>query len=385
MKKLAWPAALLAVLCAVASGIDGKNGYSSTQLFQWGEIRASIQYDAGFTGVKWEDMASSALSGALIMSDAVGASADGIFYLANGSDQIDTEYTGLIVYDGTNHRQLMYAEFVRVDVEGESLRCMRMSPSSAGRLTSGWPVVMRWNIVEWGTELMSVNPTTGAATVVHLYPASPAGDDMPERFAIGADGRIFALYQADDAISVLTWNGTGYTETDLNTSVGVDGPLRVGSDGFVYTFNAAQGMWFNGSGGDDKQILRINPDSGASSIYGYVKSRELVSDWAFDSAGTLWVSLIASKKGGRYISSVPAGGVTSSRAAVSSSSARMLSFAGGPEASDGSAGPFYVLESPGDNGVGSPSDEMWQLTPTSGGGDGGGGNGGGGGRGKPKK
>ena len=85
-------------------------------------------------------MASSRLSGALFYSDAVGASADGIFYLVTGSDQVDTEYTGLIVDDGTNHRQLLYAEWVQVDVEGESLRCMRMSPSSAGRLTAGWRV-----------------------------------------------------------------------------------------------------------------------------------------------------------------------------------------------------------------------------------------------------
>jgi len=283
MRSMKLSIAIAASLCALALGLDGTSGYSSTSLFRWGDIRASIQYDSSFTGVEWSDLAASHLGGADDYSGGCAVGPNGnLFYLVTGSDAAGTEYTSLVLFDGSTHVHLMQGAWVQSDIEGESLRSLAMSNSNAGRLSAGHPVVMRWSSDAWGTELVSVDPDSGSETVAYTYEALPAGGGTPTRFAIGEDGRIFALYPDDASIGVLSWNGVNYTESMLNTAAAAEGPLRVGPDGFLYTFNAAQGEW-NGATDSDKQILRIDPESGSFSVYAHVKRLQIVNDWAWDS------------------------------------------------------------------------------------------------------
>jgi len=269
----------------------------------------------------------------------------------------------------------MQDPWIREYEEGERLIALVMAPVSHGLLTADHPVVIRESFTAWGAEVVSVNPSTGAETVVYNFEADEDGGGTPTRIALHEDGRIFALVPYDNTIHVLEWNGGGYTESVLSTSVEASSSIRVGGDGYLYTFNADQGLWFNTSS-EDKEIIQIDPDTGDASVYAYVQSGRPVWDWTFDSDGQLWVVLREPATGKRkhptdYVAPVVEGGVTSFDDAISSDGGITHGLAAGPAATDGSVGPFYVLIWGGDRS----NDAIWQLTPGEDDGDGGNGNG----------
>ena len=109
---------------------------------------------------------------------------------------------------------------------------------------NGHPVVMREKLSNGGFEIVSVNPTTLAETVVHHF-------DEPYRgyFDIAPDGKIYMLRESP--IRQLTWNAatSSYDESDVAPLFNAGfNDLLVGPDGALYTFEDGD-HWYNSSVG----------------------------------------------------------------------------------------------------------------------------------------
>ncbi len=159
----------------------------------------------------------------------------------------------------------------------------------------------------------------------------------------------------------------------MPTSLNPGWDILVGPDGALYTLGG------NTPGGPrDKAmpIYRVDPVTGATSVYAKVKAGYDMFDWAWDSAGTLWATLTKASKDTSHVARVPAGGIASSATAISSSPAGSPRIRGVAAGLDGAilVREFHFADADAD------LDAISVLTPS---GDTGGGKGGG--KGKPKK
>jgi len=377
---------LVAALAVFGSAyaLDGTNGYSATEVFTWGAVRDNISYDVGFTGVEWADMEVSRLGGGaggdgpgFMDLDAAG----GLFFLVHGSKDAKSAYGGFIHHDGTTYTHLMQERYTWAGegAGGVQLWQVRVAPVTAGPLQAGHPVVLRFLLPgdthEGTTDLVSVDPTASppALTVVHAFT-----DTQPVhlRFDIAADGSIYVLRPPDGTIQRLSYNAAtaDYEVSTVPTSLDAGWDIIVGPDGALYTLDAND----TPGGPRDKAmpIYRVDPVTGATSVYAQVKAGHDMFDWAWDSDGTLWATLtnMKPKKRTSHVARVPA---ASSATAISTSSARWKWIRGVAAGLDGA---ILVREYNLAN-ADADFDAVSVLTPS---GDGGGGGGKGNGKGKNK-
>jgi hypothetical protein len=362
---------MVLALAAVVRALDGNNGYQPNLLFTAADVRAQVQYDASFTGVRWDTLNSMRL-GSLWSNRVEMALGSGgnLFLMVEGDG-----HTGIVRYDGTSFLQL-----VQIPPSGQQgIRKIAMSPVTHGLLTKDHPVYLVKYAGVPGLEIVTVDPGTPPFAEVHVH--SFASGTYVREFDVGADGRIYALTEEED-ILVLAYDAAsgGYVESVLGTDAPIDAGLNrldVGPDGMLYALGEPELKGDVVSSEPPPRFLQIDPDSGAWSEYGTLhKDVDLVHDWAWGSEGRLWVTITDYRKRGAryYIAELAPGGTTDFQQRIAESNLQSLSILGGP------AGKLYVTES---DSFGL-ADDIFELAPGSGGGDDGGTGGGGKGGGKGK-
>ena len=344
-----WVAAGAVVLGAAAAwAATGLNGYTATKVLDWNTIRSQVVYPSGYTGPTWSVMASSSLMGDRGPTIAANAAGD-LYFLASGVPVTGqfSMYCGAFMVRGSTCTQLTIV--ARPDQSaGTILHAIGSSPVTSGALTAGQPVVMRrsysggfqQNLVE---ELVALDPTTSPATETVLW----TGTGMLETFAVALSGRIYVLDSLGGRTLQLTWNGsTGtYDTTQVPTPLATGWFLHVGPDGALYTTDTNV-SWTTISSGQTRRVYRVDPTSGATSVYSTVPKTLFVGNSAWDTGGALRI-VVRNAKGSDnsgYVSTAVAGGsVLGSRDAIGAVNLLTTGLATGPSRS------MYVLE-PGVNG-----------------------------------
>jgi len=381
MRKAMTLTMALGAICVVAAALEGKNGYTETELFTATDVRDSIGYPFGFGGEYWDELdtfqfGSRGGTSHFEQNDDLAADADGdLFFLVYGDDGTTATYTGLVHYDGTGFAHLVQDELVymgagSVNSVGKMLRNVTVSPATEGKLTAGHPVIARHAktaVDEVHVEIASVNPATAAETFVYGWTTSALNPEVI--VAIDGDGVLFVLEGGlpdangdigQKTIRRLAWNGSSYDETNL-TTLTVAGGITIGADGFVYATNDAS--WQVAAQGQNRTIYRIDPDSGAWTTYATVDDMTFLGDWIWDSEGNFWLGVrdfSRWKKQQRYVTKVVADAKVSGGDRISDSNRDPHSLAAGPD------GKIFVMEQPlGSNGT------VFRLDPGAAGGGGG--------------
>ena len=373
---------IVLVLLGAAFALEGQNGSTATQLFTAKDVVRDIVYPAGFAGVEWGDL-QKANAGFELGTGwywgppglAPDASGD-LFILVSGFESLPGKthgYTGLIRHDGTGYQHLVqdFMESIhQTGVQtGIAIHGMAVSPVTAGLLTAGHPVVVRFRGGS-GYELWTIDPTTSPATetLVHEFVAAVGPGSS---VAVAADGSIYV------AKTKLTFTGTDYDESVLFTTDIAQGGWTLGSDGALYAFQSPA-RWGAVSGKKtNNTILRIDPATGASAAYASVSSTFInFNGWTWDSNGKFWIGLRGSEG---FIAEVTAGAtIKGSRGAIATT--RELQSIGA-----GIDGELYTIEWNSQDLFGPPlsvpNTIISRLEPGEGGSDGGGK---GGGKGKNK-
>ena len=294
--------ALCAALALVASvdALEGKNGYTATQIFTEDDVRSQVRYLAGFSGIEWGDLVGGFQVGAggvsnrtVLATDASG----GLFFRVQGGNLGDEKYTGVIHYDGANFHHLVQDVLLSFSGRGTRIELVTVSPVTFGLLTADHPVITRF-VRPVGssahTDLVSIDPATSTETLVYSSETNVGISSV----AIDSNGAIFAMLAnpASNEIVKLTYNGSGYDESVLASGFALGKGMTLGADGALYAFEA--GFTGNIPGGKkNNDILRVDPATGATSFYADVPTKNgFVGGWTWDSAGNFWMGVRVPKK-----------------------------------------------------------------------------------------
>lgn len=362
-------AALVVLLAISAHALTGKNGYEATSLFDEDDLRYSVSYPSGFSGIEWADLAGNfglgkSGTGAtpVLAADAAG----GLFLRVFGGNLDGCAYTGVVHWDGTDFHHLV--QDVHSDADGGcQVEGVTVSPVSSGLLSEGHPVISRLVVSSTGdywTDLVSIDPETADETLVYR-----AGSGTRIRhLAVDSGGCIYGLAGSD--LLAVARDGDAYAAETLATGVG--GALALGGDGALYTF-AADASWGGGRG--ENALLRVDPATGTVAAYAAVPCKyALTGGLTADSDGSLFIGLAFMKKSNGSIALVRAGETVSAGDVVAEveNYSLLRAIAGGPD------GALHVVET---LSVAAEEMAVTRLDPGSGD-SGGGGNGGGKGKNK---
>jgi hypothetical protein len=346
-------------LATAAWAITGKNGWTAMTVTTAAAVKANSTYVSGFAGTPWQDLAAFELLAPNTNSQRDGLAADGsgnLYVLVRGAARFSSgpQYTGLVRVSGSTITTLLQdamSSSVLLDRTGAELDAVVVSPSDAGTLTRGHPVVRRWVDETAGgnsrfpghLDVVSVDPSSGAETFIYRFanlshlPGALAIDGS----ATATNGTIYVDNQ-DGSIARLTYSGGAWIRDTVPGSIvsgtGGDG-LRVGPDGMLYTSSSGWGVILNKN--PNHPIHRMDPATGASSLWGYVEGTSRIQSWDFDASGTLWFGLSSTSskyaKSPAYVTRGVAGGVTNINNRIAES-------ANIPWCVTGAAGAVYVLE-----------------------------------------
>ena len=99
---------VLGLAAVAAYALEGKKGYTATEVFKWGDVRGGVEYDSSFSGEPWHELPFSFLgktNGLAPGGLAVDAGGDLFFRVTGGQGVV--EYHGVIHHDGTKFVNLI--------------------------------------------------------------------------------------------------------------------------------------------------------------------------------------------------------------------------------------------------------------------------------------
>jgi hypothetical protein len=361
--------ALLGGATLAVYALDGENGATVTTVFNETGLVNGTDYSDAWYSVTWGDLTYVYLGpeGWNLETPVIGTNASGdVFVRVAGYDASSTLYSGVVRYDGSGYKHLVQDVLVQSysGQVGSRVDCLVVSPTTAGKLTAGDPVVSCFvQNADGGIEARLVSLGHGSSpvteTTVHSF-----SEARVFSFGIDGSGSIFAAVRNTSGVTALvklTVSGSGYAATTLRTGIHEIGTV-VGPDGSPYVFDSGA-LWGQTNG--TNEILRVDPDTGASSTYASVSRKIFFGGWCWDGAGVFRIGIGDPKKLGGHVTEVKSGETVSLDDAIATTThyADLRGFTGGS-----SNGEVYVLDWPGS--ADSTPVVVYKVEPGSGGGGG---------------
>ncbi|MHC4971845.1 MAG: NHL repeat-containing protein [Planctomycetota bacterium] len=288
-------AGALLALVALTYALEGTGETTVTQLFTADQVETAIGWSHAEFGLGvprgYGNGIAAAPSGDLFFV---------VYGFTTSSNPSDPQpiHTALIRYDGNTFTELVeYQENQGTGPHtGKFMHLVTVSPSDAGLLSVGQPVLLRHeNTLVGGSisstiDIVSVDASSGSQTLLYSFGVEAANAHL----AIDSDGTIYVGPMSDGTIRRLEYAAAGeYNASTVDTGVAAGFGLVIDDAGNLYTF--AEGVYWGGASGDDKEILQIDPVTGDAASYASVGAWNFVFDWAW-SDGKLWVGAREAKR-----------------------------------------------------------------------------------------